>query len=335
MNKRIIVFGATGGLGAHISTYLKKKGYEIVAVGHRTDDNGFFQDYDIPYCSVNIEKTADFEKLPKEDVFAVIHFAGILPAVMKGFDASVYVQSIVQGTLNVLEYARKVGAERFVFPQTLFDVQYLFGSKVPIPADSLRKVPEGDHWMYVIAKNAAVDMIEHYYLEYGIKRYILRLSRIYMYHPNPYTYTDGKKVMVSDRLLIYKAMNGEPIEIWGDPNRLLETICIEDFLQIVEKTLIADTDGGIYNVGSGGSTLEERIRGIVDVFSPIDNKSKITYCPEKKNCTQFVLDIQKTIFELGYEPKYKWIDYLNLFKKEMETQPYAKLWGREDEFYKG
>lgn len=332
-NKKIVVFGATGNLGAHISLHLKSIGYDVIAVGHRKSDNGFFSDYGIPYYSIKIEDKSEFEILPQENIFAVVHFAGKLPAVMEGFDASVYIQSIIQGTLNVLEYTRKCGADRIIFPQTLFDIHYLFGTKVPIPADSLRKVPEGDHWMYVIAKNAAVDMIEHYYKEYGIKRFILRLSRIYLYHPNPYTYTDGKKVLVSDRLLIYKAMKGEKIEIWGDPNRLLETICIDDFLQIVEKALSAKVDGGIYNVGSGGSTLEERIKGIVEVFSPVDNPSEIVYCPEKKNCTQFVLDIRKTVNELGYEPQYTWKDYLLKFKEEMKKQTFAKIWGREEDYY--
>lgn len=332
--KRVIVFGATGNLGAHISVHLHKLGYDVIPVGHRKNDNGFFSEYGMPYYSVNIENEKDFEQLPQENIYAVLHFAGMLPAVMSGFSATPYIQSIIQGTLNVLEYTRKVGAERILFPQTLFDIHHLFGTKVPIPADAQRQVPEGDHWMYVIAKNAACDMIEHYYKEYGIKRFIIRLSRIYLYHPNPYTYTDGKKVLVSDRALIYKAIKGEPIEIWGDPNRLLETISIYDFLQIIEKALEANVDGGIYNVGSGGTTLEERVRGIVDVFCPKDKISEITYCPEKQNSTQFVLDIKKTVFELGYEPKYSWHDYLLKFKEEMETQPFAKIWGREEEYYK-
>lgn len=331
--KKVVVFGATGNLGAHISVHLHQLGYDVIPVGHRKKDNGFFSDYGMTYYSVNIENEKDFEQLPQDNIYAVLHFAGMLPAVMSGFSATPYIQSIIQGTLNVLEYTRKVGAERILFPQTLFDIHHLFGSKVPIPADSQRQVPEGDHWMYVIAKNAACDMIQHYYKEYGIKRFIIRLSRIYLYHPNPYTYTDGKKVLVSDRALIYKAIKGEPIEIWGDPNRLLETICIYDFLQIIEKALEAKVDGGIYNVGSGGTTLEERVRGIVDVFCPINKKSIITYRPEKQNSTQFVLDIKKTVFELGYEPKYSWHDYLVKFKEEMETQRFAKIWGREEDYY--
>ncbi len=332
--KRVIVFGATGNLGANISIYLHNIGYEVIAVGHRKNDNGFFADHGMKYYSVDIEKESDFKILPVDNIYAVLHFAGMLPAVMEGFSATPYIQSIIQGTLNVLEYTRTVGADRIIFPQTLFDIHHLFGSKTPIPADSQRQVPEGDHWMYVIAKNAACDMIEHYYNNFGIKRFIFRLSRIYLYHPNPYTFTDGKKVLVSDRALIYKAIKGEPIEVWGDPYRILETISIYDFLRIIEKALVAVVDGGIYNVGSGGTTLEERVRGIVDVFSQKNNKSKISYCPEKPNGTQFVLDITKTKLELGYEPKFSWYDYLVKFKKEMEIQPFAKLWGREEDYYK-
>lgn len=329
----VVVFGATGTLGTHIAVHLNKLGYNVVAVGHRKSDNGFFSDFDIPYLSVDISKAEDFWKLPQEDIYAIVHFAGALPASMKGYNASLYVSSIVQGTLNVLEYTRKVNADRIVFPQSLFDISYLFGTKTPIPADSQRKAPlDGDHAMYVIAKNMAVDMIEHYYQVYGIKRFILRLSRVYLYHPNPYTFTDGEKVMVSDRYLIYKALKGETIEIWGDPDRLLETCSIRDFLQIVEKSLVANIDGGIYNIGSGGSTLNERIKGIVEVFSPKESPSKIVYKPEKRNAMQFVLDISKTIKELGYHPQDTWKDYLISFKKDMETQPFKKLWGEESDY---
>lgn len=335
MEKTIIVFGATGHLGTHIVVHLKNLGYHVIACGRRKNDHGFFGDIGVQYFSLDIENWNDFEVLPKENVFAIAHFAGMLPASMKGYSPNEYVSSIFQGTLNVLEYARKVKVDRIIFPQSLFDVSYLFGTKVPIPADSLRKAPlEGDHAVYVIAKNAAVDLIEHYYCVHGIKRFILRLSRVYMYDPNPYTYTNGEKVMISDRFLIDQAMLGKDLEIWGDPNRLLETCCVKDFLQIVEKALIARVDGGIYNIGSGGSTLEERILAIAEVFNPTGTKSNIIYCPDKRSSQQFVLDIRKTVCELGYQPRYSWHDYLIDFKREMELQPFAKLWGYESDFRK-
>lgn len=333
MNKRVIVLGATGSLGTHIAVHLKKCGYDVIAVGHSKNDNGFYADLGIEYITMDINNTSNFNKLPQSGVWAVLNFAGALPAGMKGFNGDLYISSIVQGTMNVLEYCRKVHADRIVFPQSLFDVVHLFGSKHPIPESPTHITPyTGDHAVYVICKNAACDLIEHYYQTYGLKRFIFRLSRIYLYHPNPYTYIDGNKVIVSDRLLIYKAMKGENLEIWGDPNRILETICIKDFLQIIEKSLTANVDGGFYNVGSGGSTLEERIKGIAEVFSPANHKCNIIYCPKKRPATQFLLDYSKTTKDLGYVPQYTFKDYLVDFKKEMEEQPFAKIWGKESDF---
>ena len=333
INKQLIILGATGRIGVYLTLHFKELGYDVIACGHRKNDNGFFSDWNIPYISIDIENPADFDKLPQEGVFAVLDFAGMLPASMKGYDPNAYVKSIIQGTMNVLEYCRKTNVDRIIFPQTLFDISYKFGSTVPIPADSLRIPPkDGDHAVYVICKNAAVDLIEHYYHAYGIKRFIFRLSRVYMYEPTPFTYKDGEKIWVSDRLLIYKAMKGEDIEMWGDPEILLETVNIYDFCQIIQKAVESPTNGGLYNIGSGGTTLKERLEGIIEVFSPDNNKSKIIPVPDKKIGRQFVLDISKTKSELGYKPSVSWIEYLRRFKKEMELQRFAKLWGKEEDY---
>lgn len=50
--KKVVVFGATGNLGAYIAIDLKKHGYQVVATGHRTSDNGFFASQGIEYVSV-------------------------------------------------------------------------------------------------------------------------------------------------------------------------------------------------------------------------------------------------------------------------------------------
>lgn len=327
------MLGATGTLGAYTALHFKSKGYNVIAAGHRKNDNGFFADHGIVYYSVDITKSDDFNSLPKKGIDTVIDLAGALPASMKGYDAGLYIDTIIKGTYNVLEYMRRADIYRIIFPQSLFDISYMFGTKTPIPADAEMKAPLiGDHAMYVISKIAAVNTILHYKAMYGIKAFILRLSRVYTYHPNPYTYTDGEKVMVSDRYLMRKAEKGEPIEIWGDPERILETCAMPDFLQIVEKSVESDLEGGVYNIGSNGSTLEERIRGIVEVFSPESHKSPIIYSPDKRPATQFKLDISKTCRELGYTPQYSWLDYCKWFKEEQKLQRFAQLWGGEDDY---
>ena len=82
-SKRVIVLGATGSLGTHIAVHLKKCGDDVIAVGHSRPDNGFYSDQGIEYLTFDIADKKAFERLPQEDVWAVLNFAGVLPAVAR------------------------------------------------------------------------------------------------------------------------------------------------------------------------------------------------------------------------------------------------------------
>lgn len=331
---KIVIFGATGTVGVYTAIHLKNIGYDVFAVGRRKSDNGFFRDYSIPYSSVDISKKEEFDILPQQEVDCVIHYAGAMPARMKGYNPQEFIDTIITGTLNVLDYTQKVGAKKIIFTQSISDCFWMVKDATPIPADIWRKFPvNNDHSVYVIAKNAAVDLIEHYYHKYGISRFILRLPTIYLYHPNPFFYVNGEKKEMWYRLFIDKAIAGETIDIWGDASKVKEVVYVKDFVQIVECCVKATIDGGFYNVGEEKCvSLDEQIKGIVDVFGKAGNKSPIRYLPDMPDPSEFVLDISKTKDELGYRPYYDYITSLIDMKKEMETNPFEKLWGKEEDY---
>lgn len=325
---KIIIIGATGMVGAHATISLKVAGYDVIAVGKRLSDNGFFAQYGVPYISVDITKKNDFENLPIEGVDAIVHLAGVMPAKMKDYHPHDYISTIMDGTLNVLEYAVASKTKKIIFTHSRVDSNYLMG-KDPIPSDIIKKFPfKGDHSIYSICKNAAVDMIEHFYHQYGIKRYVLRLPTVYGYHPNPYFYVNGNRKMRDYRWLIEEAIKGNQIEIWGDPSKAKEIVYVEDIVQLIRRSIDANVDGGMYNAGRGlAVTLEDQIRGIVQVFSNPENPSKIVYCPEKPNGREFVHDISKAKEELGYCPQYDYLQLLCAMKQEMLEEPMRLLWG--------
>ena len=320
MNKSVVVFGATGTVGAYACLYLKEKGYRVTAVGHRKDDNGFFADYGIPYYSADISRKDNFGKLPKNGFDAAVNLAGMLPARMKGYCPQKYIDINVTGCINVLDYCVSVGCKRFVYSQSISDVAYLCGNKTPIPSDADSRFPlNNDHSVYSITKNAASSLIEHYSAKYGFKFFILRFPNIYLYHPNPKYFVDGVEKWQGYRLMIVKAMKSEPIAVWGDPGRVHDVVYVKD---------CCHAPSGRYNVGTGvGTTLEDQIRGIIEVFSPEGSKSELLYDPSKPSATEYVFDVSKTIELLGYRPQYDYLSYLRDFKKEMETQRFQKLWG--------
>lgn len=331
---RVLIFGATGTVGAYTSCLLNNKSYDIVAVGRRKSDNGFFEGLGIPYYSVDITKKTEFDKIVGlSDIDAIVHLAGVMPAQMKGYNPQQYIDSIITGTLNVLDYAVSKGVKKIVFATSRADSNYLMG-KTPIPSDIIKKFPlNTDHSVYSICKNTAVDLIEHYYHKYGIQRYVLRFTTVYAYHPNKYFYVNGDKKVMAYRYIIESAIEGRDIEIWGDPNKGKEIVYVEDAVQLIEKCLLTQCDGGVYNLGRGiPVTLEEQIKGIVEVFSKPMKQSKLIYRPDKPDAREYVNDISKSKTELGYQPRFDYIAGLKAFKHEMETQRFEKLWGKPEDY---
>lgn len=326
--KKIIIIGATGETGMYITDYFcdrAKDEYEIVAAGHR--ETTFFDRYGIKYYSIDIRKKEDFAVLPQEEVHAVIYTAAMMPGRMVGYDPMKYLETNVCGTLNVLEYCRAVHADRILFTQTIRDLGNKIG-KEKIEADAPRDFSyKGDHAVYVISKNAAVDLIEHYYQEYGIKRFMFRLPTIYMYTPNKYYCVNGEKRIMGFRHMIDQAIAGNDIEVWGDSSKAHDVVYVKDLAKIFYLACKCEaTDGGMYNVGTGMPvTLLEQAEGMIEVFGQKTKKSRIVYCPDKPNARQYDIDISKTCRDLGYEPSYSYIEYLKDFKKEMEQERFKDL----------
>lgn len=325
--KRIIVFGATGGIGLYLTEYLKtyfEKEYEIIAVGHRKTN--YFDKYGISYYSIDISNNNEFSGLPQEKVYAVVHLAGILPAAMEGYIPQKYIDINIKGTLNILEYCRLVKADRILFTKSVSDLYGWLDSVSYLKADLPIKLKyTGDHAVYAISKISAEHLIEHYHQEYGIKNFIFRLPNIYLYSPEMFYYVNGVKKPISYRYMIDRANKGLPIELWGDPKKGRDCIYIKDFCQIIRRAIMADRDTGLYNVGSGVITsMEDQINGMIEVFSE-QKKSEIIYCPEKRNCVNYLMDISKTVEELDYSPEYDYISYLEDYKKEMHSDRFTGL----------
>lgn len=327
--KTVIIFGATGTVGVYATLHFKEAGYAVIAVGHRNTDNGFFIDYGIDYYSVDITKPEDFKNLPSK-VDAVVHLAGMLPARMKGYDPQKYIDTNVSGTLNVLNYAVSAKATKIVYSQSISDVAHLCGSEKKIQADEISHFPlNNDHSVYSITKNAAVSLIEHFSAKFGFEYFILRFPNIYLYHPNPMYYVDGEEHWQGYRKMIDMAQKGENLTIWGDPTKKRDIVYVKDCTQIIEKCISSpNAESGTYNVGTGiGTSMEDQVRGIAEVFCPKDIKIEISYDLSKPNSSEYIFDVSKTKEKLGYVPKYGYREYLVDFKKEMESNRFKKIWG--------
>lgn len=325
--KNIMVFGATGTLGTYFVDHLIENSYKVWAIGRRNINEEYYKKRKINYAQVDITRESDFEKLPQSGIDSVVLISGAMPSRMVGYKPKTYLEVNIMGAYNVLEYCRKTKVDKLLFTQSHSDVAGYWNSGEYIKPDAPRKLNlKGDHAVYIISKNAAVDLIEHYHLEYDLKTFIFRLPTIYNYRPIYDMYVNGKNVPMGYRYFIQKAINSEPIEIWGDPKREKDIVYVKDFNQMLHKAIESNLNKGFYNVATGKpTTLDEQIKGVVEIFSPKDNPSPIIYKPEKPSQNSYLYDISNAKEELGYEPQYSYLEMLRDMKKEMAGSRFDHL----------
>jgi len=330
--KKIIVLGATGNVGSYFTKYAKEQlpgEYEVIASGKREKADVFGR-MGVEYIPVDITKSEDFEKFPKNDVYAVVFLAAVIPAYMDGYHPERYLDSIIYGTYNVLEYCRMNGVEKLLFSTSCYDM-WEYPSGTVVRPDMPRNYSyTGDHAMYVICKNTACELIEHYHQQYGLKTFVFRFPTVYSYSTNHYIYPKGVKTLRPLYKLIFNAMEGKPLEIWGDPNYSKDMLYVYDMAQMfclaIENTKLTK---GLYNCGTGiPVTLREQMEAIIKVFCPEGKRSDIVVLSDKVAGGGILMDVQNAKDELGYEPKYDVVRMFEDFKREMQVDRFVELRGK-------
>lgn len=331
--RKIIIFGATGHVGAYTFEYLNEKlggDFEFILTGRRKTN--FFEKYNVSYVTIDICKKNDFELLPKDDVYCVIHLAGIMPATMKGFDPYKYVDVNITGSLNVFEYSKNVGCKKVIITTTEADLSGYWEPGAVIESDLTPKFDyKVNYSMYISSRLMVLNMLKIYEEKYGVIGYAIRCSTIYCYTESPYMYKNGELIIPGYRQIYQKAICGDDIELWGNPNVKTDIVYVKDFAQLVYKMILSNNNyGGIYNIGTGMPvSLYEQISIAIDVLGE-EKKSKIIYRPDMPDGRDFVQSISKAVKELGFQPIYDYRKYLEDYKEEMHLNKFGELFNRHD-----
>lgn len=304
----VIVIGATGFIGTYLVNNLITEGYEVLAVGRRVSALDYYRTKGISVLELDISNKADFNSLPGYGVEAVILLAGLLPANSTIDDPYAYVETNINGTLNVLEYCKKNNITKIITTTSYADIQGYWQKDIALIDDTPRKFNlADDHACYIISKNAAADFVLHYNMRYGMSGAIFRLPPVYGVGPHSEIYVDGKLYKSGFQHFIDKAAVGETIEILGDKNVSRDVVSVKDVSFAFVQAIKSDNAKGIYNISSGlATTLEEQVIAIIDAFSPANQKSEIVYSQGKKNNSKsYLLDINRAKTDFGYEPRFK------------------------------
>lgn len=329
----VIIIGATGFIGHYTTKYFTDKGIKVLATGRNEANSKLLKKMGADFITFDLEKEEDIKKLPTKDVEGVIVLAGLLPAnskvdITKEENAADYFRINTIGLINILEYGRKNNIKKIISTSSYADVCNAWRAGYAIKETEPRDYKfEGDHAVYVMSKNAAVDVTKYYNKQHGLQGSIFRLPPVYGVGPHSSIYVNGKYYKSGVQTFIENAEEGKDIEIWGDPHLSRDIIYVKDVARAFYLALQSDKASGLYNMTSGVPLeLEDQVKSIIKVFKK-DKESKIVYRKDKKNNTpSFLFDMTKAKEDFGFVPEYKnYEDIMIDYKKELESGIWEEL----------
>ncbi|MEM4156482.1 MAG: NAD-dependent epimerase/dehydratase family protein, partial [Archaeoglobaceae archaeon] len=171
--EKILVTGASGFLGGHLTRKLADEGYNVFAMVRKTSDTSRLEGIDKRYADL-----LDYESLKEatKGVDIVIHLGAYYTFYGK---KELYQKINVEGTKNLLEAVLKNGVKRFIYCST---TEVIGPVKNP-PADE--STPPNPEYEYGKSKLKAEELVRSY-ANKGIEFTILRPSGIY----GPYNVDD-------------------------------------------------------------------------------------------------------------------------------------------------
>ncbi|WP_072016175.1 SDR family NAD(P)-dependent oxidoreductase [Leptolyngbya sp. KIOST-1] len=174
-NKKVLVTGAGGFIGSHLTEYLVREGAEVRAVVHYNSRNdwgnlNFLPKDLLPEVDVHsIDITDPFSvRQVVEDCECVFHLAALIGIPYSYLAPAAYFEVNVRGTLNVLEAVRAFQIPRMVHTST----SETYGTARYTPMDE--KHPLQGQSPYSASKIAADKLVESYWCSFGLPVSTLR-----------------------------------------------------------------------------------------------------------------------------------------------------------------
>ena len=294
----VVVTGAAGFIGSHTAEKLAMQGYEIIAVDNLSSGNPKNLAA-IPPNRVTLVKAdiSNWRQLWEKtiqatrpgDVTGIIHLAAVINIVevMKNPQHALDVN--VKGTLNILELARRLDAQRVVLASSVA----VYGEPQYLPIDE--KHPLRPTNLYGETKLLAEHLLWHYQHTYGLKPIALRYFNVYgpRMRPGPYAGVVHK--------FITTLLDGDTPIIYGDGNQTRDFIYVEDVAEANLKALESSYTGPV-NIGTG---IETSINSLYQMIC-----STIGYCPKPRYMPPRPGDVQRSqaaielaMEKLGWKPQ--------------------------------
>ena len=312
--KKILVTGADGFIGSHLTEILSAKGYKVKALSQYNSFNnwGWLEQVncknDIEILSGDI-RDPNYCKTITKDVEIIFHLAALIAIPYSYVAPDSYIETNMKGTLNICQAAKENGISRLIHTST----SEVYGTAQYVPIDE--KHPLQPQSPYSATKIAADAMAMSFYNSFDLPVTIARPFN---------TYGPRQSARAVIPTIITQIASGKKEIKLGDPTPTRDFNYVEDccrgFVMLAESK---KTIGETVNIGSN---TEISIRDTFNLIKELMS-SDVTLIndeqrkrPKKSEVFRLRCDNKKIKELVSYKPE---VDIRNGLKKTINwiTKP--------------
>jgi len=297
---KILVTGADGFIGSHLTEELVRQGYEVKAFVYYNSFNSWGW---LDTSSVDIKKELEVfagdirdphgvkEAMRGCDV--VLHLASLIAIPYSYHSPDTYIDTNIKGTLNILQAARELNIQKIVHTST----SEVYGTAQYVPIDENH--PLQGQSPYSASKIGADQMAVAFYRSFNTPVAIIRPF-------NTYGPRQSARAVIPT-IITQLASGTRKIKLGSlhptrDFNYIKDTV--EGFISVMKSGRAV---GEVINIGSNFEvSIGETARMIADIMG-IDleiETDDVRVRPEKSEVERLWADNSKAKALLGWEPKY-------------------------------
>ena len=309
-----VVTGGAGFIGSHMVDLLIERGFAVRAidnlVGGRREN--LAQHAGNPQHVLEERDIRSYQ--PDDPLFRgakyVFHFAGIgdiVPSIERPME---YMSANVQGTVHMLECARRAGVEKFIYAAS----SSCYGlASVPTREDH----PIAPQYPYALSKYLGELAAFHWHRVYKLPVNSIRIFNAY----GTRSRTSGAYGAVFGVFLRQK-LAGKPYTVVGDGTQKRDFLYVTDVATAFLAAAETRHTGRYWNLGAGNP---QSVNRLVELLG--GEKIRIPKRPGEPDCTW--ADISRISAELGWRPEVSFEDGVAKIVADIDYWRNAPLWDPE------
>lgn len=285
--KRILVVGAAGFIGRHVTHALENSGANVVGFDYAGPSNA--QSH-FPWVSGSLTDPTLFATAVS-DCYGVVFLANSSLPNTSNLDLAAEIDAHVKVSVNAAEICCRHNVSRFIFASSGGTV-YGHDSADPL-SESAQTTPRN---AYGVSKLS----IEHYLRLISAMR---SMETVSLRISNPYG--PGQRAHRNQGFIAAAFQNlqdGATMPIWGDGSVERDFVYVSDVAQAFLAALLVETPPHVVNIGAGQATS---LLSILELIEQVHGQAvPVEFEPSRiVDVKRNVLDISKARKTLGWEPR--------------------------------